>query len=125
MGVMLDRGRGCVSIAGVREVLAYVDPTGKSPFERWFSSLDLVAATRVTGALRKLKAGLIGNLKAVGQGVSECKIDFGPGYRVYLAFDGPLLILLLGGGDKSTQSGDIVAAQKSWAAYKANKRQVQ
>lgn len=77
---------------------------------------------RVRKAVAKLEAGLRPNVKSVGKGVHEAKIDFGPGYRAYFAFDGTELILLLGGGEKHGQDDDIAAAQKRWADYKQRKR---
>ncbi len=61
-------------------------------------------------------------MKTVGQGVSEYKIDFGPGYRIYFAKDGETVILLLGGGTKKRQQQDIAMAQKRWNDYKRRKK---
>ena len=63
-------------------------------------------------------------MKSVGKGVHEARIDFGPGYRVYFAFDGKDLMLLLGGGEKHRQNDDIAAAQERWVDYKQRKRRV-
>ncbi len=60
-------------------------------------------------------------MKPVGEGVSELKIDFGPGYRVYFGMDGRTLVILLGGGTKKRQRGDISAAQDAWTDYKKRK----
>jgi putative addiction module killer protein len=100
----------------------YEDEGGQSPFGRWFADLDAIVAAKIRLAVAKLEAGLKSNVKSVGKGVHETKIDFGPGYRVYFAFDGSELILLLGGGGKHGQNADIVAAQARWADYKARKR---
>ena len=62
------------------------------------------------------------NVKPVGKGVAEYKIDFGPGYRVYFGQDGDVLVILLGGGTKKGQSPDIRLAQQRWQRYKASKR---
>lgn len=70
-------------------VLRYsVSADGRSPFERWFVGLDPAARARVTVALARVEGGNLGSLKTVGQGVLECRMDFGPGYRVYLGRDG-------------------------------------
>ncbi len=69
------------------------------------------------------KMANISNVKAVGQGVSEYKINVGPGYRVYFGKDGDTLVILLGGGTKKRQSRDIEAAQSLWKDYKRRKRQ--
>jgi putative addiction module killer protein len=69
----------------------------------------------------RLEKGNFGNCKPVGEGVLELKINFGPGYRLYFAEDGPNIIVLLIGGDKSTQSKDIKSAQNYWEHYKKGK----
>jgi putative addiction module killer protein len=100
----------------------YEDRDGQSPFASWFNDLDAFAAAKVSLAVAKLETGLKPNLKSVGKGVHEAGIDFGPGYRVYIAFDGTELILLLGGGEKSGQDDDIASARERWADYKQRKR---
>jgi putative addiction module killer protein len=100
----------------------YEDADGQSPFGRWFEDLDSVPAALVTTTVTKLEAGLKPNVKSVGKGVHEARIEFGPGYRVYFAFDGKELILLLGGGQKHGQDADIAAAKGRWADYKKRKR---
>jgi len=100
----------------------YEAADGQSPFGQWFEALDNGPAARVTTTVTKLEAGLKPNVKSVGKGVHEARIDFGPGYRVYFAFDGVELILLLGGGEKHRQDVDITAAQERWADYKKRKR---
>ena len=100
----------------------YEDRDGQSPFGAWFDGLDPDAAAKVRRSVAKLEAGLKPSAKSVGKGVHEAKIDFGPGYRVYFAFDGKELILLLGGGEKHGQDDDVAAAQKRWADYKQRKR---
>ncbi len=92
-----------------------------SVFEKWFNCLDARASAKVTTALYRLEQGNFSNVKPVGKGVLECKIDFGPGYRIYFGQDGDTLIILLGGGSKKTQSNDIRKAQLLWAQYKSDK----
>ncbi len=94
---------------------------GKSVFEKWFNSLDAHASAKVTTALYRLEQGNLSNVISIGKGVSEYKIDFGPGYRIYFGQDGNTLIILLGGGSKKTQSEDIRKAQLLWAQYKTDK----
>lgn len=67
-------------------------------------------------------SGNFSNVKAVGQGVSEYKLTFGPGYRIYFGKDGNRLVILLGGGTKKRQSRDIENAQLLWKSYKQRKR---
>jgi putative addiction module killer protein len=68
------------------------------------------------------ETGLKPDVKSVGKGVHEARIDFGPGYRVYVAFDGTELILVLGGGEKHGQDDDIATAHRRWSDYKQRKR---
>lgn len=96
---------------------------GVSIFEKWFNGLDAHAAAKVTTALYRLEQGNLSNVKSVGKGVSEYKVDFGPGYRIYFGQDGNTLIILLGGGFKKMQGRDIKEAQILWAQYKSEKKQ--
>jgi putative addiction module killer protein len=104
-----------------RKVIEYLE-SGVSPFGIWFSTLNPHVAAKVTTALYRLEAGNVSNVKSVGKGVSEYKIDFGPGYRIYFGQDGEQWIILLGGGAKRTQGKDIKTAQIRWAHYKTNKK---
>ena len=80
------------------------------------------AAAKITVALSRIERGALSNAKTVGDGVSEFKIDFGPGYRVYFGMDGLALVILLGGGTKRRQTNDIETAKGLWAEYKTRKR---
>jgi|ERR1700728_1273502 putative addiction module killer protein len=81
-------------------------------FARWFVSLrDNRARMRVQARIRRLSVGNFGDVRPVGEGVSELRIDYGPGYRVYFVQRGPSLVILLAGGDKSTQNRDIETAR--------------
>jgi len=84
--------------------------------------LDAVAAAKVTVAITRLQIGNHSNVKYLGGGIAEYKINFGPGYRIYFGKDGSKLIILLCGGDKKTQSRDIKKAIKYWQDYKSRKR---
>ena len=95
---------------------------GKSPFEKWFNTVDATAAAKITIALYRLEHGNFSNVKSVGKGVLEYRIDFGPGYRIYFGREGNELIILLGGGSKKTQSEDIKKAQTVWQQYKTDKK---
>jgi putative addiction module killer protein len=92
---------------------------GKSPFGEWFDGLDAVTAARIDRYIRRLEAGNFGAAKPLRDGVSELRMDFGPGYRVYFGRDGKTLVILLGGGDKRRQSANIAAAVERWRRYKA------
>ena len=80
-------------------------------FAKWLDNLsDIQAKARVLVRIERLASGNAGDVKPVGEGVSEMRIDYGPGYRVYFVQRGSKLIILLAGGDKSSQSRDIKAA---------------
>ena len=81
-------------------------------YEKWFETLkDRTARVRVDIRIRRLSLGNLGTVEPVGEGVSELKIDYGPGYRVYFVQHGSHYVLLLIGGDKSTQARDIRRAK--------------
>jgi putative addiction module killer protein len=103
-----------------RKVTEYLR-NGSSPFAKWFSGLNALAAAKVTVALYRLEQGNFSNVKAVGKGVSEYIIAFGPGYRIYFGQEGNEIVILLGGGSKKTQVNDISTAQRLWEEYKARK----
>jgi len=102
-------------------VLEYLDRAGSNPFAAWFQGLDATAAAKVTTALRRLELGILSNVKGVGAGVFEYRIDFGPGYRVYFGKDGDTVVILLAGGTKKRQAKDIADAHERWADYKKRK----
>ena len=94
------------------ELLYYVSEDGTSPFEDWFSGLDQTAGAKITIALSRLALGNLSSLKSVGEGVLECRIDWGPGYRVYLGRDGAIHLIMLNGG----------AAKTNWTDYKKRRK---
>lgn len=97
----------------------YVAPNGKQPFAEWFHTLrDIRTQARVEARLRRLSLGLLGDHRSVGGGVFELRLDFGPGFRIYFARLEHTIILLLCGGDKSTQHRDIEQAKAHLADYK-------
>ena len=104
-------------------VLEYLDRAGSSPFAGWFRILDVAAAAKVTAAMGRLELGDFSNVKGVGAGVFEYRIDFGPGYRVCFGKDGEAIVILLGGGTKKRQDRDIATARERWADYKKRKTQ--
>jgi putative addiction module killer protein len=104
------------------EIRYFVAPSGQQPFAEWFADLEPVARAKVTRALARMEQGNLSNVKPVGGGVLEFKIDFGPGYRVYFERDGSTLIVLLTGGTKKRQQRDIATAIEYWRSYKQSKR---
>ena len=104
-------------------VREYVSINGSSPFKEWFDSLEGQAAIKVAVALERIAQGHTSAMKALGAGVSEYKIDFGPGYRIYFGKDGDRLVILLGGGTKKRQQLDIADAKTMWTEYKRARKQ--
>lgn len=104
------------------EIRYWFDDDGTSPFRDWFDDLDARAAARVRVALTRLENGNTSNVASVGNGVSELKLDFGPGYRVYFGKDGQRLVILLAGGTKRRQQMDIDAAKVRWRSYLTSRR---
>ena len=98
----------------------YLRDDGTSPYEEWFMGLDTVAATKITIVKLKMEQGNLSNVKWFG-GIGEYRLDWGPGYRVYIGKDGDKLIILLGGGTKKGQQKDIDKAEAIWKEYKERK----
>jgi putative addiction module killer protein len=101
-------------------VVEYVREDGSNPFRTWFVGLHAQAAAKVATALSRLELGHTSSVKRIGA-IAEYRIDWGPGYRIYLAMDGDALIILLGGGTKQRQHADIARARAMWSEYKARK----
>ena len=100
----------------------YLTTTNKKPFKEWLDSLDIGARVKIRIRLDRARIGSLGKNRSVGEGVFELKIDYGPGYRVYYALNGKTVVLLLLGGDKSTQKKDISQAKAYWQDYKERKQ---
>ncbi|MDB9453615.1 type II toxin-antitoxin system RelE/ParE family toxin [Dolichospermum circinale CS-534/05] len=109
-----------MSIIRVQE---YLKEDGSSPYQEWFDSLDAQAAAKVTVAKSRLELGNTSNVKWF-DGIGEYKIDWGPGYRIYLAQDGKQLIVLFGGGTKKNQQSDINHAKELYQEYKRRKKEI-
>ncbi|NEQ67594.1 MAG: type II toxin-antitoxin system RelE/ParE family toxin [Symploca sp. SIO2D2] len=102
-----------------RELALYVTEEDNCPFEGWLDTLrDRQARARIKKRLDRITLGNLGDFKPVGEGVMALRIDYGPGYRIYFAQSGATIILLLCGGDKSTQNQDILRAQQYWTNFK-------
>lgn len=104
------------------EVKEYVTENGGSPFREWTETLSDETLIRIQTAISRIEQGNKGDAKPVGEGVSERRIAFGPGYRIYFGQDGTELVLLLMGGTKSRQQQDIAKAKKYWLDYKRRKK---
>ena len=97
-------------------VVTYRDARGREPFGLWFAGLEREAAAKVAAALARIEQGNLSQVKAVGAGVFERRIDWGSGYRVYFGRD-DMRVVLLCGGTKKRQQSDIEAARARWADY--------
>lgn len=104
------------------EIRTYQAADGRQPFAKWFADLEPVARAKITRAIARMEQGNLSNVKSVGEGVLEYRIDSGPGYRVYFGRDGDALIILLVGGTKRRQQQDVDAAHECWREYKSRKR---
>lgn len=105
------------------EVFEFLDANGRSPYGEWFDGLNAQAAAKVAVSVTRIGQGNFSNVKGVGGGVHEYRLDFGPGYRIYFGKDGDLLVILLGGGTKKRQQRDIKDAIARWQDYKKRKAQ--
>ncbi len=101
----------------LKTILQYQTSEGKAPFREWLLTLDRVSRARIRARLDRLRLGNFGDAKPVGQGVFELRFHFNSGYRIYYALDGREVVLLLLGGDKSSQTRDISKAKQYWNDY--------
>jgi putative addiction module killer protein len=101
-----------------KQIETYAKLNGKVPFAEWLESLrDSRARQKIKSRLERITQGNLGDYRSVGEGVFELKIDYGSGYRVYFGQVGSMIVLLLCGGDKSTQDQDIIKAKEYWIDY--------
>ena len=103
------------------KVKEYIREDGSNPYQKWFNRLDAVAAAKVAVATLRLEMGNTSNIKWIGA-IGEYRINWGPGYRIYLAAEGKKLIILFGGGTKRGQKADIKKAQGLHQEYRARKK---
>src|SRR5205809_7053977 len=106
-------------MGNVVEIRHYLSRAGRDVFDDWLSRLaDPRLQAKIANRINRLAAGNFGDSKALGQGLFELRIDWGPGYRVYYAMLGRWCVLLLCGGDKRRQSSDIDRALEYFKDYK-------
>jgi len=107
------------------ELEYYVTIKGKKPFKEWLDGLkDVTARAKIRVRLDRVRLGNMGDARSVGEGVSELKVDYGPGYRIYFSREGNRIILLLLGGVKASQDKDIIKAQEFYIEHKRRKTDV-
>jgi len=107
-----------------RTIIKYNTPDGRKPFDEWFHNLkDSFGKSQIIKRFQKVEAGTLGHTDNAGEGVQGLKIHVGPGYRVYFGLDGPVLVILLCGGEKHGQDRDMATAREYWRDYKSRKKQ--
>ncbi len=99
------------------EVREFLRADGSSPFREWLDALPVAVRARISARIARFEAGNLGDAKSLGEGVWEARFMFGPGHRLYFAIRGARLVLLLLGGDKSTQRSDIKQAKQLWREF--------
>ena len=105
------------------ELIRYRQEDGREPYTEWFRGLrDQMAKARIEVRLRQIQVGNMGDSKPVGEGVTELRIHVGAGYRVYCGQHGQEWVILLCGGDKSSQSTDIAKAKALWGDWKRRQK---
>ena len=106
-------------VAQPRELEIYRDSNGQEPFTEWLKALqDRRTRKRIQARIDRIESGNLGDHKSLGDGVFELRFQFGPGYRIYFGQVNNTIILLLCGGDKSSQDRDIERAKVYWQEYK-------
>lgn len=102
-----------------KTVVAYADENGTEPYAEWLASLkDEKTKERIRVRVRRLEDGLYGDCEPIGEGLSELRLFFGAGYRVYFGEEDGNIVILLCGGDKSSQKRDIKTAKAYWQEHK-------
>lgn len=106
-----------------RKLQVYQTQNGREPFSEWLVSIrDQRTRTRIRDRFERLEIGNFGDCQSVGGGVFEMRLHFGPGYRIYFGEIDNTIVLLLSGGDKSSQAQDIERAKTYWSEYKETNR---
>jgi putative addiction module killer protein len=111
------------SEAKPKQVIVYGDESGKEPFtESLYDLCDVIGRKRILARVARLEQGNYGDCEPIGEGLSELRMFFGPGYRVYFGEHGGNIIVLLCGGDKGTQDKDIQQAKAYWKEYRKHEK---
>jgi putative addiction module killer protein len=106
----------------VISVKVYIDAEGRRPFVAWRDRLSGPARAKIEAQVARMELGNLGDVRPVGAGLSECRIHFGPGYRIYFGRDGKSVVILLAGGTKKRQQRDIETAKALWQEHQRRKR---
>jgi len=106
------------------ELIFFEDDTGRYPFENWINSIkDSRILARIGNRLDRLETGNLGDYKKIDNDIYELRLFFGPGYRIYFGIENKVLVVLLCGGNKSTQTKDIKKAKQNWSKFKSKGRE--
>jgi putative addiction module killer protein len=100
-----------------KKLIDYETSNGECPIREWLNELDVPIAARIEARLKRVSYGNLGDVRPVGEGVSELRMTFGSGYRIYFGQRGNEFVILLCGGDKGSQSGDIETAKGYWLDF--------
>lgn len=103
-----------------RELQIFIAASGRKPFSDWLRTLSVDDRAMIRNRLDRVEKGNFGDMKSLGDGVYELRFHKRRGFRIYYGLDGRKIVLLLMGGDKSTQSKDITLAKRYWNEYKKN-----
>jgi putative addiction module killer protein len=117
--IIFEKGKQLTKEVTTKHIIIYADVYGNEPYINWLNDMrDKQTQQRIRTRVRRLESGLYGDVAPVGEGVSELRLFFGAGYRVYFGEQEGQIIVLLCGGDKSTQKDDIEQAKAFWKEYK-------
>ena len=122
---MVNRSLDIVSLIAYNIIMiveVYQNENGREPFTQWLYSIkDARTQARIDNRLERLRVGNLGDFRSLGSGLFELRLHFGPGYRIYHGRTGDEIVVLLVGGDKSSQARDIQKAQRYWSDYKRSR----
>jgi putative addiction module killer protein len=108
-------------IVNPKQIVFYADADGNEPFQIWIDALrDIQGRRRIIKRIFRVQQGNYGDVESIGEGLSELRLFFGPGYRVYFGEDADNIVIILCGGDKSSQNRDIENAKAYWLEYQIN-----
>jgi putative addiction module killer protein len=119
--IKLGKVRTLTRIVEPKQIVFYADEDGNEPFQIWIDALrDTQGRRRIIKRLLRVQQGNYGDVEPIGEGLSELRLFFGPGYRVYFGEDSGNIVVILCGGDKDSQDSDIENAKAYWQEYQTN-----
>jgi putative addiction module killer protein len=118
--IKLGKVRTLTRIVEPKQIVFYADEDGNEPFQTWIDALRAQGRRRIIKRLLRVQQGNYGDVEPIGEGLSELRLFFGPGYRVYFGEDSGNIVVILCGGDKDSQNSDIEKAKAYWQEYQTN-----